>query len=51
MKLITFSFTFTDLVLNATVILLTKDFTPLPSAKPLGESSYNEMKTSLLDSK
>lgn len=31
MKLITFSFTFTDLDLSATVILLTRDLTPLPS--------------------
>ena len=32
MKLIIFSFTFTDLDLNAKVILLTRDLTPLPSA-------------------
>lgn len=38
MKLITFSFTFTDLDFRAKVILLTKDFTPLPSPDPFGDS-------------
>lgn len=38
MKLITFSFTLTDLVFKATVILFTKDLTPFPSLEPLGES-------------
>lgn len=37
-KLITFSFTLTDLVFKATVILFTRDFTPFPSPEPLGES-------------
>lgn len=36
MKLIIFSFTFTDLDLRANVILLTRDLTPLPS--PVVES-------------
>lgn len=38
MKLIIFSFTFTDLDLRANVILLTKDLTPLPSAELLSDS-------------
>ena len=38
MKLIIFSFTFTDLDLRANVILLTKDLTPLPSPGLLSDS-------------
>lgn len=40
MKLIIFSFTFTDLDLRANVILLTKDLTPLPSAELLSDSPW-----------
>lgn len=36
----TFSFTFTDLVFKATVILFTKDLTPFPSLEPLEESTW-----------
>lgn len=38
MKLIIFSFTFTDLDLRANVILFTKDLTPLPSPELLSDS-------------
>lgn len=40
MKLIIFSFTFTDLDLRANVILFTKDLTPLPSPELLSESPW-----------
>lgn len=38
MKLIIFSFTFTDLDLRANVILFTRDLTPLPSPELLSDS-------------
>lgn len=40
MKLIIFSFTFTDLDLRANVILFTKDLTPLPSPELLSDSPW-----------